>query len=153
MPYYVYKVINKINSKIYVGCTTRSLEARWKAHLSNGRNLCRYQTPTLNQAMHDLGVENFAISLLEECPDKETMHERELHWINELGSMEPNGYNMIGRKLSDEQIMLVLTNQDKMTQKQYAQLFGVSISTIAGIQSGRIARQFFLSFQSGIKTT
>jgi group I intron endonuclease len=151
MPFYVYKVTNRINPKIYVGCTTRTLEVRWKAHISNGRNLSLYQTPTFNHAMHDLGIENFSISLLEECPDKETMHERELYWIRELSSMEPNGYNMIGRKLSDEQIILILTNQYEMTQKQYAQLFGVSVSTIAAVQSGRIAKRFFFSFRIGLK--
>lgn len=153
MPFYVYKVTNKINPKVYVGCTTRSLEARWKAHISNGRNLSLYQTPTFNQAMHDLGIENFSISLLEECPDKETMHERELYWIKELNGMEPSGYNMIGRKLSDEQIILILTDQYRMTQKQYAQLFGVSISTIAAVQYGRIAKQLYWSFKSGRKTS
>ena len=35
---YIYKIINDINDKIYIGQTIRTIEERWKEHLkeSNG---------------------------------------------------------------------------------------------------------------------
>jgi predicted GIY-YIG superfamily endonuclease len=39
----VYKITNKNNGKSYVGYTGRTIEARWKAHLSSARNGSRFR--------------------------------------------------------------------------------------------------------------
>jgi len=30
---YIYKIINNVNNKIYIGQTSRSIESRWKEHI------------------------------------------------------------------------------------------------------------------------
>lgn len=42
--------------------------------------------------MNKYGVENFKIEELEEIPD-EKLSEREIYWINELGTFGSDGYN------------------------------------------------------------
>jgi group I intron endonuclease len=87
----IYKILNKINGMIYIGQTTRRLEERWKGHISCSK---RSKTP-LSQAIKYFGFENFEVSVLEEICDnsKKTLNMREVFWIHELKSLNPNGYN------------------------------------------------------------
>jgi len=55
----VYKIINKINEKIYIGCAV-SYEKRVAAHKS-----CKYKGALLlHRAFLKYGIENFGISFL-----------------------------------------------------------------------------------------
>lgn len=126
----VYRIANDVNDLIYVGCTLQAIEMRWKSHLSNARGLVQYQTPVLNRAMHNIGVEHFSIELIETCKDRETMLERERYWIRQYNCVTPNGYNVSIRKLSDEQIATLKENTGNLTSREYAELFGVAYSTI-----------------------
>lgn len=58
----VYKITNLVNGKVYVGQTIRSLEDKWKQHLTL-RNGC----PKLIAAIKSYGVENFKIELIEKA--------------------------------------------------------------------------------------
>lgn len=85
---FIYKIINDINDKIYVGMTRYTIENRWKEHKIN----YRYKNTHLYSAMKKYGIEHFKILLIEECPiDK--LIEREAYWIKKLDSFH-NGYNM-----------------------------------------------------------
>lgn len=86
---YIYVIKNYCNHKVYVGQCICSIDERLKAHFSEvGRS-----TKTLHREMARLGTSNFYIELLEECEDSIRL-ERETHYILELNSLEPNGYNM-----------------------------------------------------------
>lgn len=88
---FIYKITNKINGKIYVGKTEKSLEARFYAHLAKARRkVNRY----LYDAMNHYGYDNFEISLIEECSTGVSLDEREKYWISNLNSLYPLGYNM-----------------------------------------------------------
>lgn len=79
----VYRIVNDVDDKMYVGSTVRRLSDRWYEH----RKPCRHQRPfKLYQHMEQLGVEHFRIELLEDypCERKEQLHAREGHWIREL---------------------------------------------------------------------
>lgn len=85
---YIYKIINKVNDKIYVGKTEFSIEKRFKEHCTDAFKARNEKRP-LYAAMQKYGVENFEISLIEETSEPE---ERERYWIEYFGSFKW-GYN------------------------------------------------------------
>ena len=90
----IYKITNKINNKIYVGQTIRSICDRWCAHKSDTTR--RIDRP-LYSAFTKYGIENFAIELLEELPADSTQEDLdncERKWISNLQTISPNGYNL-----------------------------------------------------------
>lgn len=96
---FIYKITNKINSKVYIGQTRRTIESRWKQH----------QYPTskchrLRLAIIKYGRENFTVEQIESCLDSSSAIERERYWISFFDSMT-NGYNIkLGHEMSDDMI-------------------------------------------------
>jgi len=89
--YKVYKIINSVDSKIYVGQTINSLPKRLNAHIKCARlGINRY----LYDAINKYGTINFRIELIEICESKEKVNIRESLWIKELNSLYPLGYNL-----------------------------------------------------------
>jgi group I intron endonuclease len=87
----IYKLINIINKKIYVGKTAKSLEERKIAHIKKAEaKTNRY----LYDAMNKYKYENFEITLIEEV-DWFLSDEREKYWIDYYHSNDKQfGYNM-----------------------------------------------------------
>lgn len=85
---YIYKIINDINNKVYIGQTTYTLEERFKQHLFSARHEAPYK---LYRAMNKYGTEHFQIQLIEECPNSE-LNIKEAYWIGKYNSFD-NGYN------------------------------------------------------------
>ena len=86
---FIYKITNNLNQKVYIGLTTKTIEQRWKEHLSVV-NKHKEKRPLYN-AINKYGVENFSISIVEEVDD-DFLGEREKYWINQYNSYE-KGYN------------------------------------------------------------
>ena len=86
----VYKIVNLINGKVYVGRTIHSLEARWDGHM---KCLNRGDSRHLYCAMRQYGVENFSIELLESCDSFDEMVAKEAYYCEKLQAYT-NGYNM-----------------------------------------------------------
>lgn len=89
---FIYKIVNNVNNKLYVGKTTQTIEKRFKEHIKNAKNkVNRY----LYDAMNKYGYENFHAELIEECDDT-ILSDREIFWIKELNTFWLNGfgYNM-----------------------------------------------------------
>lgn len=89
---YIYIIKNLINDKVYIGQTSRNIEARWNQHKAaalRGEN----QGIILYNAIRKYGIENFYISQLEEV-DLNNLNEREIYWIKFYNSQTPNGYNV-----------------------------------------------------------
>ena len=86
----IYKIVNDINDKVYIGQTAGPMVERYKQHLSNV-NQKRHQEK-LYQAMREIGVEHFHQELIEEVTEKE-LDEKERYWIRFYDSLK-NGYNM-----------------------------------------------------------
>ena len=89
---FIYCITNKINGKRYVGKTTQSIEERFKEHCKDSQKE-RCEKRPLYDAMNKYGIENFIIECLEEIEDESTLSEREIYWINELGTYGKGGYN------------------------------------------------------------
>lgn len=85
---YIYKIINDINQKIYIGKTEFSIEKRFKEHCRDAFKRKNEKRP-LYDAMKKYGVEHFSVELVEETDNPE---EREQYWIKYYDSYH-NGYN------------------------------------------------------------
>lgn len=107
----VYKVQNKVTGKIYVGQTTKTISQRWTEHVydSIGKK-SKDRGSYLHEAVRKYGPDNFDISVLNLCCNKEALDSVETFYIKELNTVRPNGYNislggagvMHGRKMSPE---------------------------------------------------
>lgn len=102
----VYLIVNKLNGKMYVGKTERSLRGRWLEHLSFARCGAAW---LLSRAFRKYGPENFELSVIATTDSIEELNRLEILWIFLLWSHGPCGYNMTdggdgvsGRKLSEE---------------------------------------------------
>ena len=86
---YIYKISNRLNSKVYIGQTIKTIEERFQEHIYKSHS--EKSHPPLHQAFIDLGENNFFIELVEEC-DNEILNEREKFWIDYYDSYN-SGYN------------------------------------------------------------
>lgn len=130
MPY-IYKIINDINGKIYIGKTQFSIEKRWKEHCRDYQKDKNKKRP-LYAAMRKYGVKHFHISLIEETDNPE---EREKYWIEYYGSFK-NGYNATiggdGRTYLDYDLVYNLFLQG-LNIKQIAERLNYSINSCRNI--------------------
>lgn len=88
----VYKIENKINHKVYIGCS-KNIENRWYHHKFEAK---KENNPQYNYSIHKAfrkyGINNFSFSILEEIEDEKYRFEREIFWINYYDSYK-KGYN------------------------------------------------------------
>lgn len=78
MQYLVYKIINDINNKIYIGQTTETLQKRFARH-------CGYQLQDetyFHRAIKKYGSQHFKIELLCVCNSQQELDEKEFEYIN-----------------------------------------------------------------------
>ena len=95
----IYKIINKINNKAYVGSTTDTLENRFLYHMNHARQVERYPGMKIYIAMRELNYDftKFYIELIENypCDEKEELLKQEGYWIRRLRTNEDGyGYNL-----------------------------------------------------------
>lgn len=90
----IYKMINKINNKVYIGLSvcieTRMYNHFWSAKHTTSNEYDSY----LCRAIRKYGEENFSYEILEECKTSE-LADRERYWISFYNSTDHNtGYNV-----------------------------------------------------------
>lgn len=73
----IYKIINKIDGKFYIGKTTKLINTRFQFHYYAHKNKMTY----LYKAMRKYGFNNFDIQIIEETT---SLDEREKYWITKL---------------------------------------------------------------------
>ena len=84
--FYLYKITNKVNNKLYIGITT-NISRRWKAHQNNKGSRLVYQ------AIKKYGINNFEFTVIDSSETKE-FREEEYSLIKELNTYPPYGYNI-----------------------------------------------------------
>ena len=90
--YKVYKIINSVNSKLYIGVTISPLDARFRGHRSDA--LRKKVTEQIHRAMRKYGVDKFSISLIRnDAKNFKELSEQEVAAIKKYDSIE-NGYNV-----------------------------------------------------------
>lgn len=126
---YIYKIVNDLNQKVYIGKTDRTIEIRWYEHKRDYKNKARENRP-LYKAFNKYGIENFHIELIEETTDPE---EREKYWIEQYGSFK-YGYNATlggdGKPFVDVDLILSLWNNGE-TIYSICQITGYTKKTIS----------------------
>jgi group I intron endonuclease len=85
----IYKITNKENGLVYIGCTINSLDKRFGEHLS--RCLTSTHKSKLYNSIKKYGQEIFTIELVEEC-DLNVIYETEKKYIEQYDSYN-NGLN------------------------------------------------------------
>ena len=82
----IYKIVNKINKKIYVGQTKRTLKERMEEHV-------RKNSIPVDKDIEKYGIENFDIKVIDVATNEEELNDKEKLWIRKLNCMLPKGYN------------------------------------------------------------
>jgi len=85
----VYKITNKINGKVYIGQTIKTLTFRWNCHKKAGSG-CRH----IKRAIDKYGENNFEVTVLVRASSREELDSREKFCIRIFNTMAPNGYNL-----------------------------------------------------------
>lgn len=126
----IYKIVNDINDKVYVGKTTNTIEERFKQHIEDStKRECEHRP--LYNAINKYGASHFSIHLIEEC-DSSIENEREQYWIGYYKGYE-EGYNATrggdGKCLYDYDIIKELLEQ-KISSKDIAKQIGCCIDVV-----------------------
>ena len=137
--YRIYKIVNRLNNKIYVGQTKREIFKRFTDHVSHATKSKRINdlNCSLYVAIREFKPENFSIELLEEFTGTRYLADKkEIEWIAKLDSCNPEiGYNvdkgghiisekcrearrqqLIGSKLVGKQLEVVRENGMKIAK-------------------------------------
>lgn len=93
----IYKIINKINKKIYIGKTVQTLERRFQAHYNlairkqrNNKKLNRFQIALLKY-----GIDAFDKEIIDQAQSTEELSNKEKFWISYYDSTNIDiGYNI-----------------------------------------------------------
>ncbi len=89
--FYIYKITNKINNKVYIGLTTLTINKRWNGH----KRIAKKSNKPLYCAMRKYGLENFIIEKVDETDDIVKLGELERENIKYYNSTDPKyGYNL-----------------------------------------------------------
>jgi len=89
----IYRIVNSVNNKCYVGQTTvfRKRLSKHYGALSNNKHVSLY----LQRSFNKHGVDNFYVEILE-VTTKELICEREIYWIEKFDSSNRDlGYNIL----------------------------------------------------------
>lgn len=95
----IYKITNKMNGKVYIGQTTKSLASRIYGHIHGhsriGKEMLKY------------GQDNFDISVIDTAKTKEELDDLEVFWIAWYNSTQ-NGYNILqGGKATRDELKMI----------------------------------------------
>src|SRR6056300_1880386 len=83
----IYKITSP-SGKVYVGQTVRSFEKRMQEH-KDSKSKCSAVKNAIDKYKDQMKYE-----IVEDNVPQEQLDEREIHWIKELNSLAPNGYNL-----------------------------------------------------------
>ncbi len=136
--YYIYVITNLVNNKVYIGKTGKSVQSRYKEHISNAHRESRKDKFPLYRAMNKYGINNFKVECLEEIDTNKEASVREQYYIKKFNSCilfeNCNGYNMTlggdgGRCADYEQIVKVYIENNKNEVKT-SKILGCTRKTV-----------------------
>lgn len=87
----IYCVTSKTSGKRYVGQTINAIESRLGGHVCSA--LRQGSELPFHRAIRLYGIDDFEVTLLEECDSIDNLNSAEVKWIAEFNTLAPNGYN------------------------------------------------------------
>lgn len=108
---YIYRIINKINGKIYIGQTINKKE-RVKDYKFFRSQLKRQ--PKIYNAINKYGWDNFLIEIIEEC-ERDLLNIKERYWQEYYCSVE-NGYNCYYTSTNEKPLVVSEESREKLRQ-------------------------------------
>ena len=142
---YIYCITNTINNKKFVGKTLMSIEKRFSEHIKDSKRRKMEKRPLYN-AMNKYGADKFTIEILEEVNSESELSDREIYWIEKLGTYGRTGYNATkggdGKQYYDHEEIARLIELG-YTNKQIITKLGCCIDIIRSVSStyGLIVRR------------
>lgn len=126
----IYKIINNLNNKVYIGMTSKSLEERFQKHLSVARCNPKFR---IHQAIYKHGSENFIIIKIDSAETQNEADEKEKYWIKFYNSTNYKfGYNMsnggqgksiiISNQTKEKMSKSIKAHRDSLTEEQRNQM-------------------------------
>ena len=95
LPHHCYIITNKINNKIYIGVTYKSIEKRFAEHVKVSRFKSNKSKMPINFAIQKYGKENFIINILKTFNTGKEAYDAEINYIKEYNSNNDQvGYNV-----------------------------------------------------------
>ena len=82
----IYKLTNKVNGKIYIGKTERTLKERMDEHI-------RHSYIVVDKAIKKYGIDSFLVEVVDFASSTEELNQKEQEWIKKYDCMLPKGYN------------------------------------------------------------
>lgn len=155
---YIYKILNKINGKFYIG-SANDYKKRWYQHKS-ALKTNSHDNNYLQNAWNKYGEENFEWIILERNIDEDIKYNVEQKYLDKLNPFPPFGYNIAkiangsfigkdGNVISGEDINTSTHTNEQITcakrymseglkYKEITKLTDVEGKTLSHIKSGRI---------------
>lgn len=100
--FYIYKITNKVNGKIYIGKSVKPNE-RFKRHLyiAKSGNKKDNQFQPIHAAIAKYGSDNFCLEVIDESDLEEEIFKKEIFWISYYKSNMVRYPNGMGYNLTD----------------------------------------------------
>lgn len=92
----IYKITNRINDKIYIGQTVRTLHDRIHDYIKDTKYIKTEQARPIIRAMQKYGINNFKFEIIEDdIKDRNLLDIEEMNYISKFNSQNPlKGYNI-----------------------------------------------------------
>lgn len=97
---YIYKIINDVNDRIYIGQTLQTIKRRYYGHIYDATKNNNRDNNLIHNAMIKYGVEHFHVEIIKSYSNKDRkslknqLNSEEIKYINLYNSVRPNGYNI-----------------------------------------------------------
>ena len=91
MDYRIYKIVNDVNGKIYIGQTVGTLQKRLQSHIESSKKK-ELSHIKFYRAINKYGAEHFKIEQIDSATNQEELDKKERFWIEKFNSIE-TGYN------------------------------------------------------------
>lgn len=116
----IYLIRNKINNKMYVGQTKRTLNERIAEHIYDAD--AGIKNYPLYRSIRKNGIENFEWQELSKASSKEDLNEQEIAFIKKFNSFSPQGYNLTRGGNIILSLPMISEIKEKILRKRYGGL-------------------------------
>lgn len=82
----IYKLTNKVNGKVYIGKTERTIKERMDEHI-------RHNYIVVDKAIRKYGIDSFVVEVVDSASSIEELDKKEQEWIEKCDCLLPKGYN------------------------------------------------------------